>query len=219
MFEVKQIKNQPIDSNCYVIYDKAFGNGCIIVDPGSEDNSHLYGLLNSEGLNPQYIILTHEHFDHCWGVNDLREKYPNVKIACSILCSDAIQHKKMNYSVFYRQPGFELAAADIILETINWEMNWNNNINRFVPAQGHSAAGIIIFIDKYLFTGDTLIKDVKTVTKLKTASKEKLVETITLLEKEKGNNFIVCPGHGEMFNLDGYDMNHSFCYHCNQVST
>ena len=75
MLKVKRIKNNPIDSNCYVIYDKALGDDCIIVDPGSEDNSNLYDLLNSENLYPQYIILTHEHFDHCWGVDLLVEKY------------------------------------------------------------------------------------------------------------------------------------------------
>lgn len=216
---IKQILNNPIDSNCFVIFDKTVGDDCIIVDPGSEDNGALYEFLDIEFMKPQYIILTHEHFDHCWGVNDLREKYLNVKLACSTICSEAIQHKKKNYSVFYQQPGFELSAADVLLEDIDWELSWNDYKIRFVPAQGHSAAGIIFFIDKYVFTGDTLIKDVKTVTKLKTASKEKLVETITLLEKEKGNDLIVCPGHGEMFNLDGYDMNHSFCYHCNKVST
>ena len=86
MLQVKQIINTPIDSNCFVIYDKEKGDNCIIVDPGSEDNSHLYELLKSEELNPQYIVLTHEHFDHCWGVNQLVEKY-HLPIVCSQLCA------------------------------------------------------------------------------------------------------------------------------------
>lgn len=85
----------------------------------------LYGFLDSEGLKPQYIILTHEHFDHCWGVTDLREKYSQVKFVCSTICSDAIQNLKKNYSVFYQQPGFEVASADIILDNISWTLGWN----------------------------------------------------------------------------------------------
>ena len=152
------------------------------------------------------MILTHEHFDHCWGVDDIREIYSNVKLICSKNCSEAIQDKKKNYSVFHQQPGFELKAADIILDDVNWLLNWNGYQIRFEPAQGHSAAGIIFFVDKFVFTGDTLIKDIKTVTKLKTASKERLKECLELLEKEKGKNKVVCPGHGESFDLDNYDL-------------
>lgn len=206
MLEIKQIVNVPKSSNCFVLFDKAVGNSCIVVDPGSEDNSYLYQYLENEKLFPEYIILTHEHFDHCWGVNGIRETYPDVKLVCSQICSEAIQDKKKNYSVFHQQPGFDLQPADIVLEDVGWMVSWNGYQIRFEPAQGHSAAGIIIFIDKYVFTGDTLIKDIKTVTKLKTASKEKLKDSLLMLENEKGKGLIVCPGHGEIFELDGYNL-------------
>lgn len=206
MLKIKQIVNVPKSSNCFVIQDKAVGNNCIVIDPGSEDNSLLYQYLEQEQLLPEYIFLTHEHFDHCWGVNDMREVYPDVKLVCSQICSEAIQDKKKNYSVFHQQPGFDLKPADIVLEDVGWMVNWNGYQIRFEPAQGHSAAGIIFFIDKYVFTGDTLIKDIKTVTKLKTASKEKLKESLLMLENEKGKGLIVCPGHGETFELDGYNL-------------
>lgn len=206
MLEIKQIDNIPISSNCFVLFDKAVGNNCIVVDPGSEDNSSLYQYLEQETLLPESIVLTHEHFDHCWGVNDMRNVYPNVKLVCSQICSEAIQDKKKNYSVFHQQPGFDLKPADIVLEDVCWMVNWNGYQIRFVPAKGHSAAGIVFFIDKYVFTGDTLIKDIKTVTKLKTASKEKLKDSLLMLENEKGKNLIVCPGHGETFELDNYDL-------------
>lgn len=207
MLDVIQLLNTPIDSNCFVVYDKTIGNNCVIVDPGSEYNICLYRVLEQENLLPEFIVLTHEHFDHCWGVNDVRTTYPEVKLVCSSVCSEAIQDRKKNYSVFHQQPGFDLEPADILLDDTNWSLSWNGLQIRFEPAQGHSTAGIIFFIDKYVFTGDTLIKNIKTVTKLKTASKEKLKDSLLMLENEKGKNLIVCPGHGEMFELDGYDLN------------
>lgn len=206
MLTIHQIINTPVPSNCYMLYDKAVGRECIVVDPGSENNSHIYQYLEKEQLIPGYTILTHEHFDHCWGVNDFRDKYPKVKLVCSRICSDAIQSGKKNYSVFHQQPGFEIKPADIILDDIGWQLAWNGKEIKFYPAQGHSAAGIVFFIGNYVFTGDTLIKDIKTVTKLKTASKEKLKETLSMLEAEKGKGLVVCPGHGEMFELDNYDL-------------
>ncbi len=206
MLTIHQIINAPVPSNCFVIFDKAVGKECIIVDPGSKSDETFIAFFEQEGLKPQYIILTHEHFDHCWGVDDIREVYPDVKLVCSQICSEAIQDKKKNYSVFHQQPGFDLRPADIVLEDVCWMVNWNGYHIRFEPAQGHSAAGIIIFIDKYVFTGDTLIKNIKTVTKLKTASKEKLKDSLLMLENEKGKNLIVCPGHGGTFELDNYDL-------------
>lgn len=206
MLEVKQIINTPIDSNCFVIYDMAKGSDCIVVDPGSEDNSRLYEFLKLERLNPQYIILTHEHFDHCWGVNQLRRDYASVKLICSSNCSVAIQNRKKNYSVFHQQPGFDVAAADLVLDEHCWSLDWNDYLLSFYPAQGHTASGVIFIIGSYIFTGDELIKDVKTVTKLHTGSKEKLVMSVELLKSWKGKNLIVCPGHGDMFGLDDYDL-------------
>lgn len=204
MLEVKQIINTPIDSNSFVIYDKVVGCECIVVDPGSEDNSRIYEFFDSEGLNPQYIILTHEHFDHCWGVNQLRADYPSVKLVCSANCSTAIQSRKKNYSVFHQQPGFDVSAADVLLEDVNWLLEWNGYTLIFYPAQGHTVSGVIFVVGKWVFTGDELIKGVKTVTKLKTGSKEKLLKSFDLLESFKGNSLIVCPGHGVTFELDGY---------------
>lgn len=203
MVKILQFVNNPIPSNCYVVYDNSFGNQCLLVDPGCEDVSDLCDYLNSQNLQPQYILLTHEHFDHCWGVNSIRKKYMEVKLICSADCSTAIQDRKKNYSVFYEQPGFEIAAADVEI-TQDICLDLINHRVCFAIAQGHSTSGLIIGIDNYLFTGDELIKDVRTVTKLKTGSKEKLKESFAFLESLKGKNFLVCPGHGEMFRLDNY---------------
>ena len=210
MLEIVRLLNNPIDSNCYIIIDKATGNDCIIVDPGICDNSPLYESLLKCDLKPQYTILTHEHFDHCWGVDNLRVHYPNLKLICSATCSNAIQDKKANHSVFFQQPGFELKPADIVLDENDWTFEWYNYKMNFYPAQGHTASGIIFTLDNYIFTGDELIKGIRTVTKLKTGSKEKLSESIQLLGQMKGKGLTVCPGHGEMFLLDNYDLTIAF---------
>ena len=62
-------------------------------------------------------------------------------------------------------------------------------------------------IDKYVITGDLLIKDLKTVTKLKSAKKEELPAVVDLLQNLKGRGLIVLAGHGDCFELDNYDLN------------
>ena len=100
MLSVHRLVNTPVTSNCHVLYDKDVSNDCVIIDPGSKSEKALFDFLKQEELIPKYIILTHEHFDHCWGVNALVAMY-GVPVVCSQLCSEAIKYEKRNCSIFY----------------------------------------------------------------------------------------------------------------------
>ena len=204
--KVVRIINQPVTSNCFLLYDREVNNDCLVVDPGSEYPDELEQLLKDLNLYPKYILLTHEHFDHIWGCNYLVEKY-HSKIICSVLCSEAIQDAKRNHSLFYNQKAFQVPAADICIEDIGFDWNWNGWDITFFVAEGHTNAGICFEIGNSLFTGDTLLKDLRTVTKLFCGSKEKLVVTINRIKRLQGKGFYVYPGHGDGFDLDNYDLN------------
>ncbi len=210
MLEVKRFFNNPVDSNCFVIYDKAIGADCIIVDPGSKDNKELFALLDKERLEPQYIILTHEHFDHCWGVNAIVERY-HIPIVSSALCAESIKFEKRNCSVFYdNKNSFVITSKAISVESLNYVLPFGYTELHFFDSPGHTNASVCFLIDKYLFTGDTLIKDLRTVTKLPTGSVTKLQGTKGLLQKMQGEGYMVYPGHGDVFELDGYDLDLMF---------
>lgn len=203
------IVNQPVASNCHVLY-AVESKHCIIVDPGSEDGSYIDGYLTQRNLTPDYIILTHEHFDHIWGCDLLVKKY-DVPIVCSQKCADAIVDGRTNLSLFYENSkAFACPPASVILEEINYNLDWEGHKIVFFPALGHSIGGIMFVLENYLITGDTLIKDVRTVTKLKCGSKEKLAESISFVSSLKGRGLMICAGHGENFELDSYDLNKAF---------
>lgn len=201
MLTIHQIVNNPVSSNCFVLYDKAVGQECVVVDPGSKHNDELFTFLEENGLVPQYIVLTHEHFDHCWGVNELVEKY-QVSIVCSELCSECIRFEKRNCSVFYdNKERFIITSRTISVESLDFILPFAGTQLFFFPSPGHTEASICFINGNCLFTGDTLIKDLKTVTKLPTGSKVRLRETMALLNSMKNNGYSVYPGHGEVFLL------------------
>lgn len=203
--QICQVVNSPVSSNCYIVYDNAINGRCIILDPGSVSNKLLKLKLDELDLIPDYIILTHEHFDHCWGVNALRGTYPQMQLICSALCSAAIQNRKKNMSLFYDQVGFEIEQAEIVFdEPADWL--WNDYKFRFYPMGGHTDASVCVVCGSNVFTGDTLIKDMKTVTKLPTGSIEKLKNSLSVIERWKGHGCVVYPGHGDNFQLDVYDL-------------
>lgn len=204
--ELLTIENKPISSNCHVFYDIG-STHCILVDPGSENGNYIDEFLIQKKLKPDYIILTHEHFDHIWGCGYFVDKY-NIPIVCSKKCAEAIVDGRTNLSLFFdNKKAFACPPASIIVEEANYELIWNTNRLSFYPALGHSIGGIVFSLGDYLVTGDTLIKDIKTVTKLKCGSKEKLKESLALIESFKGRGLLVCAGHGESFDLDSYDLN------------
>lgn len=210
MISVHQIINSPVSSNCFVLYEKAVCNDCIIVDPGGKINDDLFCFINREGLQPKYIILSHEHFDHCWGVNELVSSY-HIPIICSALCAECVQFEKRNCSVFYdNKNSFVITSKTISVESLNYVLPFGNTEFHFFDSPGHTNASICFTVGQNLYTGDTLIKDLRTVTKLPSGSAKKLQETKELLQNMKGKGYVVYPGHGETFELDGYDLDLMF---------
>jgi glyoxylase-like metal-dependent hydrolase (beta-lactamase superfamily II) len=198
---VKRIPNKPIDSNCFVVYS-TYNESCLIIDPGTEDCADLIRFIDMSNLKPDYILLTHEHFDHIWGVNKLRDIYA-IKLICLRDCSAMIADKKKNMSLFYDQVGFETCHADILLEDIDKQMKWNGTNIEFISTKGHTEASICIHIDNYLFTGDTIIRNHKTVVKLPGGDKNKLEKSFSILNQRFFDRQIqIHSGHGESFWYD-----------------
>jgi len=197
LFEIEKILNTPIDSNCYVIYKKNSGS-CLIIDPGSEDSGRILDFLLNNKLTPGYIILTHEHFDHIWSLNELRNRY-NVKVICSANCAARIVDRKKNMSIFYNQIGFDSYPADILIENDTYCLDFNETQIRFIIAEGHSPGGMFILQASNLFSGDTLIPGLKTVVKFPGGSKEKLENTLRKIKYLYSSQIQwIYPGHGDI---------------------
>lgn len=196
--KVHRIENRHLTSNTFVIQTLS-SNDCLIVDPGAEDNQDLNDYMLAHGLSPSHVFLTHEHFDHIWGVNGLRDQYQFHLVATS-LCSEYITDRRKNMSLYYNQVGFELKPANMVVEDTAYRMFWNNIELEFIATPGHSEASMCILIGDNLFTGDTLIKDKKTVTKLPGGSREKLANSLLLLERRfRNSDVLIHGGHGDCF--------------------
>jgi hydroxyacylglutathione hydrolase len=190
--KIKKIVNQPVSSNCFIVFNENTGS-CIVIDPGSENTSVIEQSIGEQSVN--FIFLTHEHFDHIWGADKIRTLY-NAKLCCSLDTANAITNRKKNMSLFFNQVGFELNPCDIIL--IDGQIiDWQGIPIEIIHTPGHTNGCICIKINDNLFTGDTIIKGVSTVTKLPEGSKEKLKNSIEKLKQKGLGWFSLYFGHGE----------------------
>ena len=188
--KIERIINSPVSSNCYIILQEEKCNS-IVIDPGSENDKEITNLIKEKRLD--YIFLTHEHFDHIWCADKIRIKY-NAKLCCSLDTNKAIVNKKKNMSIFYDQIGFELSPCDVILKD-GQVINWNGINIEIIHTPGHTNGSICIKIEDNLFTGDTIIKGIPTVTKLPGGNINKLKNSMKKLECLGLNNFNLYCGH------------------------
>jgi hydroxyacylglutathione hydrolase len=192
---VKRIPNYPIDSNCFVI-TKLGEDSCILVDPALGDGFELKSRLSEFGVMPEYIILTHEHFDHISSVEFLRKEY-GCQVIASAKCSDNITDPKKNLSLFTDQRGFACSPADIIVDEEEYVWEWRNLTVNFYHTPGHSEGGLCFSIGDNLFTGDTLMGLYKPVTKLPGGNKVELDKSVKKLIVRFDDGTNIFPGHGD----------------------
>lgn len=84
----------PIGTNCYIPYNETT-KACFIVDPG--DNAPgISDAIKSHALRPEAVLLTHAHFDHIYGLNDLVAGYPSLPVLAAEAEKPMIEDTALN---------------------------------------------------------------------------------------------------------------------------
>lgn len=206
----------PVKSNMYIIP----GNkDVLIIDPWQSDEAIEYLKLNK--FTNVTVILTHEHYDHISGVNELKKNFK-----CNVIASNeaaiALQNPKKNLAAFigcifpdsvrvgkWRElykvdEEFSCTAdesfsgkMDIICVGLHFEL---------VETPGHSPGSICIKLDNYVFTGDSLVGGKDIILRLPGSSKQRYKNITKPFLLSLSENTIVFPGHGMEGNIDRFNI-------------
>ena len=197
--------NSLFTSNAYIIsYENK--SDIWVVDPG--DTLPIYQWMAENGKTEiKGILLTHSHFDHIYGINDIISRYPqSVIYVANESGKHALFDAKLNGSKYTERAIIISECAKVCYYPSQFYLWYNIPISVYMTP-GHSDDSVCFTISHHLFTGDTLIKDTRTVTKLKNGSVEKLKQSLKLIKSIDIEPCIILPGHGEEFFLRGYDFN------------
>lgn len=195
MLNIRRIPLGPIQTNCYIIANKA--QECLIIDPG-EEGQKLISKIKQWKLKPQAILLTHAHFDHIGAVDDVRAAF----------CIPVYMHKKerewlrnphLNGSGKYAQlPNYEIAPADYFF-TPEKDVTVGSFTFEVAYTPGHSPGSISFLFheDGVAFVGDTLFKRSIGRTDLIDGNEKQLLKSIQEHFLNLDKDTIIYPGHEE----------------------
>ena len=193
--------NSPVPSNTFLLVRE--DGHCLVIDPGTKVQADVRDYIQLQKLTLDYIILTHEHFDHCWGVNYLLETFP-AKVVATQKCTKWVQ-TPMNYfnQLYYNSDEmYQIKKVDVIVDEIGWKMMWDEVPIVFVNAPGHTNKGMCIEIGGCLFTGDTILYRTKPFIKKRYGgSLSELKQSIDNIYDSYSGDIKVFPGHGDSFLL------------------
>jgi len=198
MLKVERFVNELMTSNCYLVYDDDTKK-CIVIDPGSEQSLKEIAFIEEHHLQLDYVIITHEHTDHNWGVNALREKYYSSKMICSEVCNKNVKRTNRTYFLFYYDNPdyrYEIAPADIIVSKQEEIIQWGDIDIQLILTPGHSKGGMCISIENMLYTGDTIMP-YKPYFNGRDSNREDWKKSVQMIKRRYLLEAVVFPGHGE----------------------
>ena len=199
-----RLVNTQFTSNTYILFKE--GEKVVwVVDPGDVQPVFDWMQLNEKEMVAG-ILLTHTHFDHFYGATEILQRFSCPIYIANEYGQNGLFDAKQNGS---RYSDYNVVTvpngANILLYPDTIQL-WPNEMLSILHTPGHSEDSVCLQVDDLLFTGDTLIYNLRTVTKLRGGDIVKLRDSIELLQTLSGKGLRVCPGHNEEFMLDGYDV-------------
>ncbi|MFF2091737.1 MBL fold metallo-hydrolase [Paenibacillus sp. NPDC058174] len=186
----------PLQTNCYLLTNKEEESGRergIIIDPGMNPKKLLERIAN---VQIEAILLTHAHFDHMGGVDEVRAA-AGCPVYIHDLEADWLTDPKKNGSA--RWPD---ATPPLTTEPAEYELAEGMTLKligetfQVMHTPGHSPGSVSFLNGKDLFSGDVLFRSSVGRTDLPGGRERDLFDSIRIKLYTLPDDVTVYSGHG-----------------------
>ncbi len=187
---IKTFIEPPIENNNYLIIDEE-SKEAALVDCSAYDENILIE-LKKQGVKLKYILLTHGHFDHIGGLNDLAK---DIEVLMHSGDKEWIEQVN-DYLPMIGMPSMEVPKIDRYIED-NEIIKVGNLEIKVIHTPGHTQGGVCFYIDGNLFSGDTIFRESVGRCDLPGGNFSQIVESIENKIFTLPEDTVIYPGHGK----------------------
>lgn len=196
--EIKRFEFNFFGENTYVIWD-ASSQEAAIVDPGMvnpEETDLIEDLIATHRLSVRYILLTHAHVDHTFGIDILKDKY-HAPVLAHKADLPLGQMRGQQAEMFHLPMKLGPVEIDRFISA-STTLNLGNERIEVIETPGHSPGGVCYYVPEssFILTGDTLFQGSIGRTDLPGGNHNTLLRSISIGLFNLPDNTVVYPGHG-----------------------
>lgn len=193
MINISLLAMEPLAANCLIVTDAETGKTAVI-DPGSFDE-RLDRKLSEVGYdNIEYVLLTHGHYDHTGGANDVIKKTDNMaKVAIYKTEEEFLSDSYLNLSLPFTGRAWPVIKADVLLSDGD-KIELGSSVITVMHTPGHTKGSVCYICDDNIFSGDTLFCESAGRTDFPTSDEHEMYESLHKLAALEGD-YTVYPGH------------------------
>lgn len=190
----------PLGTNAYLLSRRDENRG-IIIDPGMQPRALIKRIAE---LEIEAILLTHAHFDHIGGVDEIR-KLKQCPVYLHDLEADWLTNAKKNGSAMWPDIGPPISSdpAEYALDE-GQTLKLLGEAYQVFHTPGHSPGSVSFLYGKHLFSGDVLFRLSVGRTDLPGGSSRELHDSVHRKLFVLDDAVQVYPGHGPKTTI-GYE--------------